>query len=142
MLLINLLHTYYLPVMSILKITKLNMYIVWCHYHSIQTYFQNYINYEIVVYDLKQCSNLCWSWYSFNILMPYFTEISPGANIMPVSNQRWVKRNLKLIIVFWQELTFFFDLSDKWTTSKLNPLAAMADQFPCAEPIYCNLILN
>ena len=24
----------------------------------------------------------------------------------------------------------------------VNPLAAMADQFPCAEPIYCNLILN
>ena len=24
----------------------------------------------------------------------------------------------------------------------INPLAAMAYQFPCAEPIYCNLMLN
>ena len=24
----------------------------------------------------------------------------------------------------------------------LNPLAAMAYQFPCAEPIYCNFMLN
>ena len=27
-------------------------------------------------------------------------------------------------------------------TRSFNPLAAMADQFPCAEPIYCYLILN